>query len=47
MERPILEIRGLRKTIHSGTHEVRILRGLDFAIPRGQFAAIRGPSGSG
>lgn len=47
MERPILEIRGLRKTIHSGTHEVEILRGIDFAIPRGQFVAIRGPSGSG
>ena len=44
---PILEVRGLVKTIHSGTHEVRILRGLDFAVPRGQFAAIRGPSGSG
>jgi putative ABC transport system ATP-binding protein len=47
MERPILEIRGLCKTIHSGTHEVEILRGIDFAIPRGQFVAIRGPSGSG
>jgi putative ABC transport system ATP-binding protein len=47
MERPILEIRGLRKTIHSGTHEVEILRGIDFAIPRGEFVAIRGPSGSG
>jgi putative ABC transport system ATP-binding protein len=44
---PILEVKSLVKTIHSGTHEVRILRGLDFAIPRGQFAAIRGPSGSG
>ncbi len=44
---PILEVQGLKKTIHSGTHEVRILRGLDFVIPRGQFAAIRGPSGSG
>jgi putative ABC transport system ATP-binding protein len=47
MERPILEIRGLCKTIHSGTHAVEILRGIDFAIPKGQFAAIRGPSGSG
>jgi putative ABC transport system ATP-binding protein len=44
---PILEVKSLVKTIHSGTHEVRILRGLDFAIPCGQFAAIRGPSGSG
>ena len=47
IDKPILKIRGLCKTIHSGTHEVEILRGIDFAIPRGQFVAIRGPSGSG
>lgn len=47
IERPILEVCGLRKTIHSGTHEVEILRGIDFAVPCGQFVAIRGPSGSG
>ena len=45
--RPILEVRGLEKRIHSGTHEVEILRGLDFSAPAGQFLAIRGPSGSG
>jgi len=44
---PILEVRGLEKRIHSGTHEVEILRGLDFSAPAGQFLAIRGPSGSG
>ncbi len=44
---PILEVRGLEKRIHSGTHEVEILRGVDFAVPRGQFVAIQGPSGSG
>ncbi len=44
---PILEVRGLFKRIHSGTHEVEILRGIDFAVPRGELLAIRGPSGSG
>ena len=45
--RSVLAVRGLRKSIHSGTHRVDILRGLDFEIPAGQFAAIEGPSGSG
>ncbi len=44
---PILEVRGLYKRIHSGTHEVEILRGIDFAVPRGELLAIRGASGSG
>jgi len=46
-EEPILEVRGLLKNIDSGAHRVNILRGIDFAIPRGQFVAIMGPSGSG
>jgi putative ABC transport system ATP-binding protein len=44
---PILEVRGLFKRIHSGTHQVEILRGIDFAVARGEVLAIRGPSGSG
>lgn len=43
----ILEVRNLTKHIDSGTHRVEILRGLDFAIPAGQFVAIMGASGSG
>jgi putative ABC transport system ATP-binding protein len=35
------------KSIHTGTHRVEILKGIDLEIPRGQFAAIMGPSGSG
>jgi len=38
---------GLTKTIHTGTHRVEILKGIDLEIPRGQFAAVMGPSGSG
>lgn len=47
IDNPILEVRGLLKSIHSGTHRVDILRGISFAVERGQFVAIMGPSGSG
>ena len=43
----IIEVRRLVKRINSGSHEVEILRGIDFSIPAGQFVAIMGPSGSG
>jgi putative ABC transport system ATP-binding protein len=44
---PVLEVRGLVKSIPSGSRVVEILRGLDFAIPAGTFVVIQGPSGSG
>lgn len=47
IDNPILEVRGLLKSIHSGAHRVDILRGISFAVERGQFVAIMGPSGSG
>ena len=47
ISRPIIEVIGLTRTIATPTHRVEILRGIDIAIPRGQFAAIMGPSGSG
>ena len=40
-------MRGLTKSIDTGTHRVEILKGIDLDIARGQFAAIMGPSGSG
>ncbi|HTP30574.1 MAG TPA: ABC transporter ATP-binding protein [Candidatus Acidoferrales bacterium] len=43
----MIEVRGLTKSIDTGTHRVEILKGIDLLIPRGQFAAIMGPSGSG
>ena len=43
----MITVTALRKSIRNGTRSVDILRGLDFAIPRGQFAAIMGSSGSG
>jgi putative ABC transport system ATP-binding protein len=43
----LIQVRALTKSIDTGTHRVEILKGIDLAIPRGQFAAIMGPSGSG
>jgi putative ABC transport system ATP-binding protein len=44
---PMISVEGLRKSIRNGNRTVDILKGLDFTIPRGQFAAIMGSSGSG
>ncbi len=43
----MITVTKLCKSIRNGTRTVDILKGLDFAIPRGQFAAITGASGSG
>src|ERR1700710_3123708 len=43
----MIVVEGLRKSIRNGARTVDILKGLDFTIPRGQFAAIMGASGSG
>ena len=43
----MLHVRGLTKTIVSGSRRVEILKGIDLDVPRGQFVAIVGPSGSG
>ena len=43
----MITVTALRKSIRNGARTVDILKGLDFAIPRGQFAAIMGSSGSG
>jgi putative ABC transport system ATP-binding protein len=44
---PMIAVDGLRKSIRNGTRTVDILKGLDFTVPKGQFAAIMGSSGSG
>jgi putative ABC transport system ATP-binding protein len=43
----MITVTDLRKSIRNGARTVEILKGLDFTIPRGQFAAIMGSSGSG
>jgi len=44
---PMISVVGLRKSIRNGARTVDILKGLDFTVPKGQFAAIMGSSGSG
>ncbi len=44
---PMIQARGLIRTIDTGTHRVEILRGIDLEVLAGQFVAIMGPSGSG
>jgi putative ABC transport system ATP-binding protein len=44
---PIISAESLTKVYRSGRIEVPAVRGVSFAVPRGQFVAIVGPSGSG
>jgi putative ABC transport system ATP-binding protein len=43
----MIELRGVSKTVQSGTHPLTILHPMDYSIPSGRFVAIVGPSGSG
>jgi putative ABC transport system ATP-binding protein len=43
----MIQVRGLTKSLDTGSHRVEILRGIDLDIPAGQFVAVMGPSGSG
>ncbi|HUZ04382.1 MAG TPA: ABC transporter ATP-binding protein [Acidobacteriaceae bacterium] len=43
----MIEVRGLKKTLRSGSTVVEILKGIDLTIPARQFAVIMGASGSG
>src|SRR6195952_5684425 len=43
----MITVRGLHKSIRNGTRMVDILKGIDFSVPKGEFAAIMGSSGSG
>ena len=45
--RTMIAVSGLQKSIRNGSRSVDILKGIDFTIPQGQFAAIMGASGSG
>jgi putative ABC transport system ATP-binding protein len=47
MNNAILSLRGVTKSIDTGTHRVDILRGIDLEIARGEFVAVMGASGSG
>ena len=43
----MIQLRGVSKTVQSGSHPLTILHPLDYSIPSGRFVAIVGPSGSG
>jgi len=43
----VLSCTGLRKRFHEGDLDVEVLRGVDFAVARGETVAIVGASGSG
>jgi putative ABC transport system ATP-binding protein len=43
----VLRTQGLRKTFEAGTAPVAALRGVDFSLSSGEFAAVMGRSGSG
>ncbi len=43
----IIAVRGLKKTLRSGSTSLEILKGIDLSIPPRQFVVIMGASGSG
>ena len=47
MSDPILAAERVRKVYRSGGADVVALKGLDLAVPQGEFLAVMGASGSG
>lgn len=43
----LIEVKNLEKTYHDEEVETKVLEGVSFEIPEGQFVAVMGPSGSG
>lgn len=44
---PVIVVRGLKKSLRSGSASLEILKGIDLTIPARQFVVIMGASGSG
>ncbi len=47
LEENIIDARGIHKTYQTGTVQVHALKGVDFAVKRGEMVAVMGPSGCG
>ena len=47
MSDAMIQVAALRKTYRMGRSELRVLRGVDLSVKRGEFLAVAGPSGSG
>ena len=47
MSEHVVSTRGVTRTFQLGDVAVKALRGVDFDLDRGEFAAVAGPSGSG
>jgi ABC-type lipoprotein export system ATPase subunit len=43
----MIECRGVVKTYDTGTTKIQALKGIDFAVNRGEMVAVMGPSGCG
>ncbi len=47
MSDPLVRVRALRKSFHTGGGTIEVLRGIDFTIECGECVAIVGSSGVG
>jgi predicted ABC-type transport system involved in lysophospholipase L1 biosynthesis ATPase subunit len=47
MAEPLLSARGVSKTYELGRRSLKVLRGLNLTVERGEFLALRGASGAG